>query len=294
MLRSAPRWIGQVLAFLTLCSMGAAQAPETPGECVYRESYSTESGARSASLVLDANGRYRSVLIAYSNRTDSVGPRVRIAAPEAGRFRFVRTSATTATVDFFPDGENSRLAELNGRTLIFATGNQGRVEGAYAGGRAAGEFVFAPLRPGGLANSSVRGIATRVRPLILGFVVSGEHVREVLLRGVGPTLARFGIGDAAGDVWLVLAGEKIGTAFLTQNDDWETQDEGVTLKALVPDSGAPGPVEQLTRFVGAFPLPAASRDAALAVSLGPGTYTLEVYTKSDAPSEVLGEVYVTP
>jgi len=129
---------------------------------------------------------------------------------------------------------------------------------------------------------------------MLGFVVTGDHVREVLLRGVGPALARFGIGDAATDVRLVLVGDKVGTAFFTRNDDWETQDEGITLKALVTDPGAPGPVEQLTQWVGAFPLPAASRDAALAVSLGPGAYTLEIYTKSDAPSEVLGEVYVTP
>lgn len=294
MLRSAQRRIGPTLAFLALCSIGAAQAPETLGEVVFRETYSTANGARNASVVLEANGRYRSVLITYSNRTDSVGPRVRIAAPETGRFKYARTGPTTATVDFFPDGENSRLGELRGRTLVFAGPQHGQGEATFPGGSAVGEFRVAPLNPAGLANSSVRGAASRNRPLMLGFVVTGDHVREVLLRGVGPALARFGIGDAATDVRLVLVGDKVGTAFFTRNDDWETQDEGMTLKALVTDPGAPGPVEQLTRLVGAFPLPAASRDAALAVSLGPGAYTLEIYSKSDAPAEVLGEVYVTP
>ncbi|WP_414660660.1 hypothetical protein [Horticoccus sp. 23ND18S-11] len=42
--------------------------------------------------------------------------------------------------------------------------------------------------------------------------------------------------------------------------------------------------------MGAFPLPPASRDAALAVTLETAVYTLELYTKSDAPTEVLGEV----
>jgi hypothetical protein len=294
MFRASIRRLGQALTFITLTSFGAAQAPEALGDVVYRESYSTQNGPRNASIVLSANGRFQSVLITYSNRIDTVGPRMRIAAPEAGRFRYVKTSPSTATVDFLPEGENSRLTELNGRTLTFTSGNQGAVQAEYPGERAAGDFRLAPLNPAGMANSSARGLASRTRPLILGFVVSGDHVREVLLRGIGPTLARFGIGDAAMDVRLMLLGDEARTAFFTQNDDWEIQDEGISLKALVTDSGAPGPVEQLTQFLGAFPLPAASRDAALAVSLGPGMYTLEVYTKAEAPAEVFGEVYVTP
>jgi hypothetical protein len=285
---------------LWLGAVGAAQAPDQLGAVIYRESYSTMGGPRNASLALDGQGEFRSVLVTYSLRTDAAGPTVRVAAAQAGRYRYERTSPTTAILELLPAEGTSWLADLKERKITFTSAAEGGVK-TIGGGNAAppgdtveGSFTLAPLTAAGVANSSARGTASRTRPLVLGFVVTGSHRREVLLRGVGPALTRFGVADAAADVRITLSGEQARTAFFTENDDWETQDGGPTLKRLAPDPGAAGPVAQLGQFTGAFPLGAGSRDAALAITLGPGAYTLEIYTKADAAAEVLGEVFVTP
>jgi hypothetical protein len=103
-------------------------------------------------------------------------------------------------------------------------------------------------------------------------VVTGEAgtVQRLLLRGVGPGLAKFGLTGALGDP--VIKVYNSAGALIASNDDWS----GADLAALAP-----------------FALDAGSKDAALIYSFSPGAYTLEVSTTGTA-GEALAEIYSAP
>jgi len=91
---------------------------------------------------------------------------------------------------------------------------------------------------------------------IAGFVIGGGGTKRVLVRAVGPGLAAFGLAGTLADPSVaVVAG---GGATVAGNDNWSAADA--------------------TGFaaVGAFALPAGSRDAAVATSLVAGAYTTPV------------------
>lgn len=127
-----------------------------------------------------------------------------------------------------------------------------------------------------LMNLSTRGTVEEGRTLVSGITVTGTVSQDVIVRAVGPTLARFGVGDALADpVVRVLAadGREVAT-----NRDWRLAPDAASLPALFAS-------------VGAFALDASSRDAALRVSLAPGGYTLEVSSASGGRGSVLAELY---
>jgi hypothetical protein len=141
--------------------------------------------------------------------------------------------------------------------------------------------LFSPDSPT-MSLSPLRNFSVRARTstgdgaLILGFVISGSASRTVLIRGIGPALRPFGVRDAAGDPVLVLFDDKgrpIGS-----NDDWEERNETLSLRPLFSQ-------------LGAFELPAGSRDAALLITLAPGAYTVRCDEKDRAAGAVLVEVY---
>lgn len=122
---------------------------------------------------------------------------------------------------------------------------------------------FADVAAGGrLSNLSTRGyVATGSDILVAGFVIAGTGPRTVLMRGVGPTLGDF-IGQSS-----VIENPRItlfsGTTEIASNDDWESQ------------AGA-ADVAALAQTLGAFPLGAAAKDAALKATLEPGAYSVHV------------------
>ncbi len=120
-------------------------------------------------------------------------------------------------------------------------------------------------------SSRVRVAPAGDRTLITGFVISGSTEKRVLLRAIGPALAGFGLSDALANPRLELynsAGQ-----LLQQNDDWS----GTETAAAAAQ-------------VGAFALPAGSRDAAMLVTLPPGAYTMQVRTSSES-GVALAEIY---
>ncbi len=116
---------------------------------------------------------------------------------------------------------------------------------------------------------------TRVdSPLVVGFAIQGNGPRRLLIRAVGPALATFGVVGTLPDPSLqVYRGD---TPFL-RSEDWE----GVPVAAAAAASGA-------------FPLPAGSRDAALLVTLAPGTYSAVVNDRGLGRGVALVEVYDVP
>ncbi|MDO8542331.1 MAG: hypothetical protein Q7S40_17975 [Opitutaceae bacterium] len=127
-----------------------------------------------------------------------------------------------------------------------------------------------------LINVSARtrvGVAGDI--LIAGFVIGGSTAKTVLIRAIGPTLGAFGVPGALEDPKLELFA---GTTRINQNDNWG----GATTVAAAALS------------VGAFPLVATTRDAALLVTLAPGSYTAQVSGVNNATGVALVEVYEAP
>lgn len=153
------------------------------------------------------------------------------------------------------------------------------------GGGASGPFALAKPATGPMLNTSVRGIASATKPVILGFTITDTQ-RDVLVRVIGPSLAQFGVSDAAADTTLTLQTARLGTY---SNDDWGsfTPQENIL-------AGATAPLVKMGALTGAFPLGLESKDAAVYAKLPPGSYTVQGYSKSAMPAEVLLEVYVAP
>ncbi len=133
--------------------------------------------------------------------------------------------------------------------------------------------------PGRLTNLSARSfVGTGERMAIVGMAVGGRFTSgsiPLLVRGVGPTMAGYGVGGVLSDPRLVLRRQDTG-AILAEIDDW-AGDAAVSAVGLA---------------TGAFPLAsAASRDAALTASLGSGAYTVGVSPASDATGIALTEIY---
>lgn len=111
--------------------------------------------------------------------------------------------------------------------------------------------------------------------IIAGFVIGGDVPARVLVRAVGPGLAQFGLSDVLPNPTLRLT-RWLET--LAANDDWSAADG----------------VAEISAVVGAFPLEAGSRDAALLIWLEPGVYTAQVGSADQQTGLVLVEMYAIP
>ncbi|WP_146180112.1 hypothetical protein [Opitutus sp. ER46] len=134
------------------------------------------------------------------------------------------------------------------------------------------------LDAGKLVNISARGQASRGSKLIAGFVID-EQSRLVLIRAVGPGLAVLNVTDRMANPYVTLYRHSMPILY---NDNW-----GDRLEAdKIPAAAAK---------VGAFPLSAGSKDAAILTELEPGLYTAVAEPSDDNGSgTVLLEVYSIP
>jgi uncharacterized delta-60 repeat protein len=142
--------------------------------------------------------------------------------------------------------------------------------------------------PARLVNLSSRGtVSPGAGALTVGFVVSGSTTKSLLIRGVGPGLAQFGVTDALADpVLSVFSGSDV----VAQNSGWTDQ------SVSGPDQPAitAADIVAMDQLTGAFALSAQNPDTAVIVNLPPGAYTFEVTSASNATGEVIAEVYELP
>ena len=140
-----------------------------------------------------------------------------------------------------------------------------------------------PSGPADLSNISTRGLVGEGSSvMIAGFVIGGSSPSTTLLRGVGPGIASFGVGEVVGDPVILLFDGDGSAAPMAQNDDWGSS----------PNLEA---IEEARISVGAFALEAGSTDAVLLMTLEPGRYTLKMQGKEPGTSKVgLVEVYQVP
>ncbi|MSU23907.1 MAG: DUF642 domain-containing protein [Opitutus sp.] len=131
-----------------------------------------------------------------------------------------------------------------------------------------------------LTNVSVLSrAATGDSTLILGLVLRGSGQRTLLVRGVGPSLVAFGVGDRLTDPKLtVIDGNQRN---VISNLDWGQADY---LSELVLASN----------YVGAFALLDQSKDAGTLALLDSGSYTIPVVGQDGGTGQALVEVYEVP
>ena len=106
--------------------------------------------------------------------------------------------------------------------------------------------------------------------LIVGFVTSGENQKQILVRGIGPTLASFDVSGFLADPELTLFS---GQTSLATTSNWNS-----SLAATFTS-------------VGAFALLPGSNDTALLQGLPPGAYTAQITSTNSANGIALAEVY---
>jgi outer membrane protein assembly factor BamB len=135
-----------------------------------------------------------------------------------------------------------------------------------------------PTDGGQLVNLSTRAQVAGSETLIAGFVVQGTGQRAYLLRGIGPTLAQFGLAGMPDPELQIFSGRLP----FAGNDDWGVRPQGGF-----------GPAD-VGEVVGAFPLPAGSKDAAVVPVLPSGSYTVHLTSVDGRGGVVLLEAYDTP
>jgi len=129
-----------------------------------------------------------------------------------------------------------------------------------------------------LINLATRGqVGAGAGAMIAGIVVEGG-AKTLLIRGIGPGLAQFGVeGTLADPVLTLFSGETV----IATNDNWNNV-AATTTVAEVRDTSA---------RLGAFALPENSRDAVLLIRLEPGRYTARLSGAADGTGIGLVEVY---
>lgn len=145
---------------------------------------------------------------------------------------------------------------------------------------AAAELAVAAA-PGRLITFTARGHSGPGHAvLILGVVtrvgVNGTGTLPLLIRGIGPTLAEFGVAGGLADPQLTVFAAN-GSAMMA-NDNWST---GISASA----------VAAATARLGVAPLPTGSADCAVMAGLAPAPVTMHVSGVGGAAGLVLVEAY---
>ncbi len=129
-----------------------------------------------------------------------------------------------------------------------------------------------------LANISTRGVVgTGGDVLIAGLAIGGTTPKTILVRAAGPALTEFGVGGALADPTLSLFSSSDPNTAIATNDNWE--------------SGGATPISSAAARLGAFAFRTGSRDAALLVTLPPGSYTAIVSGVGGTTGIALVETY---
>ena len=207
----------------------------------------------------------------WNNRVE-----ITIASDQVGAFRLAPGSRDAALLAALMPGAYTVQVAANGNGIVLV-----EVYDASNGSQLDTEQIV---------NISTRGfIGTDDDVLVAGFVVTGNAPRRVLIRGIGPGLAAFGVTGTVADPVLKLF--RAGAASpMAQNDNWGTP-QPVT-GAAAPATAAE--ITAATTAAGGFPLAAGSKDAALVVTLPPGNYSAIVSGANNGTGAGLVEIYELP
>ena len=138
---------------------------------------------------------------------------------------------------------------------------------------------------GRLTNLSTRTqVGGSAGILTAGFVIAGTEDLTLLIRGVGPTLADYGVSGVVDNPVLVVISSATG-AQVGSNDDWAND-------GVASEGSSASDLRTAASTVGAFALREDSTDAALLVTLPPGVYTVQMDAYDNmSPGTGLVEIY---
>lgn len=212
----------------------------------------------------DSAGRALADNAGWSDAGDAVALRAAMAG--AGAFPFREGSADVALLT--PAREGAYTMIVGGR------------DGASGTVLAEIYDTGGTYRRANLTNLSVRGrMFLGSRLLTAGFVISPGSPRNLLIRGIGPSLAAFGVEQPLARPRLVL--RNASGEVIAEGAPWAIGSNAVE-------------VESAARAIGAFPLAAIASDPVLLVSLQPGAYTVQLVAAEGEGGEALGEIYALP
>ena len=227
------------------------------------------SGALADPVLSIANPAARVIAQNDNWETSEVASDLSAVAARLGAFQFKTGSRDAALLVTLPPGNYTATVSGNGGTGVALV----EVYDADA------DAVTARTRK--LVNIATRGqVSSGDNILIAGLVVAGPGPRTYLIRAVGPTLALapFNVSGALNDPFLQIFQDE---TLLRENDDWDTP------LAAQPALGS------AAQSVGAFPLQV-RRDAAMIITLQPGSYTAKVTGFQGSTGVGLVEIYEMP
>lgn len=127
-----------------------------------------------------------------------------------------------------------------------------------------------PASSSRITNLSTRGkVETGDNVMIGGFIIAGDQPTQVLVRATGPSLTQYGVAGALDDSTLDLFDGN--GAKLASNDDWMS--------------------DQPNDIMASGHAPSDPREAAIARTLAPGSYTAIVRGKNNSTGVALVEIY---
>jgi hypothetical protein len=127
-------------------------------------------------------------------------------------------------------------------------------------------------------NAQLLNISTRLRVqtgenvLIGGFIITGSDPKNVIIRGIGPSLSQFFAGVLADPTLDLFQGNTL----LESNDNWKVRSDGSSQQAAVAATGIP---------------PSNDLESAIVRTLQPGAYTAILRGKGDTPGIGVVEAY---
>jgi hypothetical protein len=183
------------------------------------------------------------------------------AAGALGAFKLSEGARDSAVVVTLQPGAYTLVVMPNGGDGVALA----EVYDADAGNAAGGAEII---------NLSTRGrVDGGEGALIAGFTVKGTSSRRVLVRGVGPSLAKFGVvGVLEAPTLKIFQADRL----VAQNDGWQVSADEVSAASVAS---------------GAFALEAGSKDAAVVLTLAPGAYSAVVSGAGTMSGVALVEVY---
>ncbi len=122
-----------------------------------------------------------------------------------------------------------------------------------------------------MAVSARNQVGTGADVLIAGFVIGGTGTKKLLIRGVGPKLAAYGVTGVLADPYLEIY--NVSGTLIASIDNWDSS------------------LSSIFRQVGAFDLDVGSKDAAILITLPVGVYTAKLSGVNGGTGEALIEVY---
>lgn len=196
-------------------------------------------------------------------------------------------ASTFAAIGAFPLTTGSKDAAIVVDLDASATGRGYSVQGKGTGTNGTSGIVLLEIydlgNPTGASKLSNVSVLSRAAfgdsTLILGLVLRGSGQRTLLVRGVGPSLAAYGVTDRLTDPKLSVI--DVNQRTVISNLDWGQADY---LSELV----------LATNYVTPFALADRSTDAATLALLEAGSYTIPVVGQDGGTGQTLIEVYEVP